>query len=177
MDQRLPDGLGARRPEMPPLDRLERTHQEMLGMLGTLETLLDRLDTVGPDRTAQMLAAQVHAFFDEVGHTHHAQEEQHVFPPLLSSGDEHLAAQVAQLRQDHGWIEENWHELGPQLDALARGHSWVDPDMLRHMIQIFSTLHHAHIALEESLVYPEARRRDAQAEQQAAQRQAHWATS
>lgn len=165
----------ARRGALPPIERLEGIHQRMLLTLQDLETLLRRLEVHGVDDTAQTLAGGIHRFFEEVGRTHHDEEERHVFPVLLASGDAQLAEQVAQLRQDHGWIEQNWRELSPLLDALSQGHTWVDVDLLRATIEVFTQLHHEHIALEESMVYPEARRREADARTQTAQRRAHWA--
>lgn len=159
---------------LPPFERLEGTHQRMMLALQQLDELLRRLDSLGVDDMTQAMALDAHRFFEGVGRTHHDDEERHVFPVLLASGDETLAEQVAELRQDHGWIEQNWRELSPLLDALAHGHTWVDVDLLRSMIEVFAQMHHAHIALEESMVYPEARRREAEAVEQTAQRRAHW---
>jgi hemerythrin-like domain-containing protein len=64
------------------------------------------------------------------------------------------------LQQDHGWLEEDWLELSPQLQAVAEGYSWYDLDTLRAGVPIFTELYRDHIALEESMIYPEARRRD-----------------
>ena len=49
-------------------------------------------------------------------------------------------------------------ELAPHLDAVANGQSWFDLDVLREGSAIFTALCHAHVALEESLIYPQARR-------------------
>jgi hemerythrin-like domain-containing protein len=43
------------------------------------------------------------------------------------------------------------------LQAVAQGYSWYDIDSLRHAVAVFTTLYHDHIALEESLIYPEAK--------------------
>jgi hemerythrin-like domain-containing protein len=88
---------------------------------------------------------------------HHADEEARVFPGLLASGDEELAHHVRRLQQDHGWLEEDWMALAPQLQAVAQGYSWYELDALRHGVGVFTTLYHEHIALEESMIYPEAR--------------------
>jgi hemerythrin-like domain-containing protein len=76
---------------------------------------------------------------------------------------------VRRLQQDHGWLEEDWLELAPQLEAVANGYNWYDLAMLQHALPIFTELYREHIALEESLIYPEAKRRRA-AEQDAARR-------
>jgi hemerythrin-like domain-containing protein len=80
---------------------------------------------------------------------------------LLAIGDPALTSAVNTLLQDHGWIEENWIELSPQLSAIASGNNWPDPAEFLHGVQVFVELCTDHIALEESVVYPESR--------------AHWA--
>jgi hemerythrin-like domain-containing protein len=75
-----------------------------------------------------------------------------------------LTQHVLRLQQDHGWLEEDWLELAPHLQAVAEGYSWYELDTLRHSVGVFTALYHDHIALEESLIYPEAKRRlDAEA--------------
>jgi hemerythrin-like domain-containing protein len=145
-------------PPMPPMDQLEETHRQMLLMLSQMDDLLLRLSLVGVDQVAQSLAAQIRDFFDLTAKSHHDQEDRVVFPVLLAAGDPVMAERIEQLRNDHGWIEENWRELGPQLDGLAHGHTWIELESLRRMIEIFRQLHAEHIALEESLVYPQARK-------------------
>jgi hemerythrin-like domain-containing protein len=66
---------------------------------------------------------------------------------------------VRRLQQDHGWLEEDWRELSPQVEAIAKGYNWYDLAMLRLALPVFTALYKEHIALEESMVYPEARRR------------------
>jgi len=50
-------------------------------------------------------------------------------------------------------------ELAPHLDAVASGQSWYDLDLLREGAAVFTALSHDHIALEESVIYPQARAR------------------
>jgi hemerythrin-like domain-containing protein len=68
---------------------------------------------------------------------------------------------VQRLQQDHGWLEEDWLELEPQIDAIALGYDWYDLPTLRAALPIFTALYQEHIALEESMIYPEAKRRQA----------------
>jgi hypothetical protein len=84
-----------------------------------------------------------------------------VFPGLLASGDAELVQHVRRLQQDHGWLEEDWLELAPQLEAIGQGYNWYDLAMLRHALPVFTALYVDHIGLEESLIYPEAKRRQA----------------
>jgi hemerythrin-like domain-containing protein len=81
-----------------------------------------------------------------------------VFPPLLGSPDADLVQHVMRLQQDHGWIEEDWLELAPQLQAIAEGHNGYDIDFMRAAVPVFTELYRDHIALEETIVYPASRR-------------------
>jgi hemerythrin-like domain-containing protein len=154
----------ANRPAAPPLpgmDQLDRTHREMLETLVRLRTLLERIEREGVDSEARRLAAEVHTFFDTHAREHHAHEEAVVFPPLLAAADTELAHQVRRLQHDHGWLEEDWRLIGPQLEAIAQGYLWYDLPMLMIALPVFARLYEDHIAVEESLVYPAAKARAA----------------
>ena len=144
-------------PSLPPLEALDRTHHAMVGMLAALQQLVDQLEDSGPEPRLRRSAKAICQFFDTEARTHHAAEETHVFPPLVRKGDKALIQHVLRLQQDHGWLEDDWLELAPQLQAVAQGYSWYEIDTLRHAVGVFTTLYHEHIALEESLIYPEAR--------------------
>jgi len=62
------------------------------------------------------------------------------------------------LTQDHGWLEENWLEIYPHLDALSQNSGSYDYAELSHGVNVFSSLYEEHMQLEESLAYPEAKR-------------------
>jgi len=146
-------------PPLPEFEVLDRTHREALQMLEAFDQLLAHVDENGPDAVANANAQKIMGFFAGPGRQHHADEEALVFPPLLASGDTELVQHVRRLQQDHGWIEEDWLELAPQIEAIANGYNWYDLTMLRHALPVFTALYEEHIALEESLIYPEARRR------------------
>jgi len=146
-------------PPLPSFESLDATHHEVMLTLGRLARLLDHLEAQGADEDARQRAAEICSFFDGTARSHHNAEEQIVFPSLLASDDEELVQHVRRLQQDHGWLEEDWLELGPQLRAVAEGYNWYDLDVLRSAIPIFSELYRDHIALEETIVYPASRRR------------------
>lgn len=148
-------------PPLPPFEALDRTHHRVIEVLGQFERLLAHLDENGADDVARASAAEIHAFFETQARQHHQDEEQHVFPQLLASGNPALVATVRRLQQDHGWLEEDWLELSSQIEAIAKGYSWWDLAMLRLALPVFTALYHEHIGLEESLIYPEAKRRQA----------------
>ena len=149
-------------PAIPNFEALDRTHAAVLDVLKQFDRLLQHLDDNGPDAVAQASAKEIYRFFGDSARQHHADEEQFVFPPLLGSDNAELVQHVQRLQQDHGWLEEDWLELAPQIEAIAKGYSWYDLATLRSALPIFTELYHDHIALEESLIYPEAKRRQQQ---------------
>jgi hemerythrin-like domain-containing protein len=140
----------------PEFEALDRTHLQALEMLKAFDRLLQHLDDNGPDAAAQASAAEILNFFGGAGRQHHADEEALVFPHVLAHGDPVLVQHVRRLQQDHGWIEEDWLLLLPQMEAIATGYSWYDLPMLQLALPIFSALYQEHIALEETVVYPAA---------------------
>ncbi|MDO9285880.1 MAG: hemerythrin domain-containing protein [Aquabacterium sp.] len=144
-------------PALPPMEALDRTHQQMLQVLADLSHLVDHLERQGVDTAARASAQAICRFFAEAARQHHANEETLVFPVLVRKGDKALIEHVLRLQQDHGWLEEDWLELEPQLQAVAQGYSWYELDGLRAGVGVFTALYQEHIALEESMIYPAAR--------------------
>lgn len=144
-------------------EALDACHQQIHEHLTGLAALAQHIEAQGMDAKAQQQAGTIEAFFSGTSRQHHADEEKSVFPPLLASGNAELASAVRTLQQDHGWIEENWLELAPQLRAIASGNSWLDTAEFQHYVEVFLELCRGHIALEETLIYPESKARWAQA--------------
>jgi len=140
-------------------EALDTCHRDVLKTLDVLARLIDHLEDKGVDDTAQSLAASIVKFFNENGRQHHVDEERLIFPGLLASGNAELVQHVQRLQQDHGWLEEDWLELEPQLEAISKGYSWYQIDGLRAALPVFKALYLDHIDLEETLIYPEAKKR------------------
>ncbi len=142
-------------------EALDQTHRDVLDVLARFAMLLAHVDDNGPDATARRSAAEIRAFFEGRARQHHADEERLVFPSLLASDDAELVHHVRRLQQDHGWLEEDWLELAPQIEAIEHGYNWYDLGLLRHALPVFEALYREHITLEEAVVYPAARRHQA----------------
>lgn len=140
-------------------EALDTCHRDVLKTLDVLAQLIDHLEDKGVDDTAQALAASIVKFFNENGRQHHVDEERLIFPGLLASGDAELVQHVQRLQQDHGWLEEDWLELEPQLEAISKGYSWYELPALQAALPVFKALYLDHIDLEETLIYPEAKKR------------------
>jgi hemerythrin-like domain-containing protein len=143
-------------------EALDVCHQQIAAHLNRLAGLITHIDASGVDIHARHEAGVIDTFFSGTSRAHHAEEEKSVFPPLLVSGSAELAATIRSLQQDHGWIEENWIELSPQLRAIAMGNTWLDAAEFRHYAEVFLELCRQHIALEETMIYPESKARWAQ---------------
>ena len=135
----------------------DECHRHIQQHLDKLTLLLDHIDAKGADVHAQKEAKEIEHFFSSTARSHHAEEDKHVFPPLLASGDAELVHAVKTLQQDHCWIEEDWLELAPQLRAIASGNNWIDSAEFQHNAEIFLALTRGHIELEEKMIYPQAR--------------------
>lgn len=138
---------------------LDATHRRIMAALDTLQQLVSQIERLDGDPQAQAMAASVVKFFDTTARQHHEDEERHVFPALANSPNPQIAQTVARLQQDHRWLEQDWLELSAHLEAAAAGHTGWDSALVREGSAVFIALSHDHIALEESLIYPEARQR------------------
>lgn len=148
-------------PALPSFAALDETHRQILQILCDLERLPGLLTQPGGSAEAAGLAERACAFFCGAARQHHEDEETAVFPSLLEGANAELRAYVQRLQQDHHWFEEDWLELEPHLQAVARGLGDVHGTFLRDALTEFTALQREHVALEESLIYPEAKRRQA----------------
>ena len=136
---------------------LDACHLQIQQHLTDLQRMAKHMESQGLNEADRHQAGEIEVFFSSTSREHHAQEEKHVFPPLLAGASEEIKVAVRSLQQDHGFIEENWLELGPQLRAIAEGNDWFDGAEFQHNVALFLELLNGHIALEESLIYPESK--------------------
>ena len=141
----------------PPFQALDACHRLMQQHLADLQRMALHMESVGLNEADRKLAGEIQAFFSSTSRAHHELEEKQVFPALLASGNEEMIETVRSLQQDHGFIEENWIELGPQLRGIAEGNDWFDVAEFRHNVALYLALMSGHIALEESMIYPESK--------------------
>ena len=140
------------------LAQLDAYHGQVRGHLDRLAALATRMENEELGAEARAEACAIEAFFSGSMQEHHRREEASVFQALLDSGDPELVNVARTLRQDHGWIEQNWIEVGPQLRAIAQGNHWVDPAEFMHGAEVFLELCYGHAALEETVIPAPARR-------------------
>lgn len=145
-----------------PFDMLDTCHQQIVSNLQLMGDLVAHLQEHGVDGKAQTMARVIFLFFMNTARQHHIDEEKHIFPALINSGDDALIRHTLRLQQDHGWIEEDWLELAPQFESIAAGYNWFNLELLAHAVPVFQALYQDHMALEETMIYPEAKARIAQ---------------
>jgi hypothetical protein len=141
------------------LAQLDAYHAQVRGHLDRLATLASAVESgeLGTETRAE--ACAIEAFFSGSMQAHHRLEEARVFQTLLDIGDAQVVTAVHTLQQDHGWIEQNWIEVAPQLRAIAQGNHWVDPAEFMHGVEVFLELCYGHTALEETLIALQTRAR------------------
>jgi len=137
---------------------LDACHRKTLAMLEDLSVLVAQLAQGGSDSAMRARAAKIATYFSTTAREHHEDEERHVFPALVARGDPAVVKAVLRLQQDHDWLEEDWFELAPQVQAVAAGRAY-DLDAMREGVAALTALHRDHIELEESFIYPQARAR------------------
>ena len=106
---------------------LDATHREVMHMLERLRQWVEQLEEEGISTATRATADEICRFFDGTARAHHAAEERFVFPSLLDSDDAALVQHVQRLQQDHGWLEEDWLELQPQMRSVVEGRAFDQP--------------------------------------------------
>lgn len=138
---------------------LDAFHRRVLEHAAELKALAAAIEAGNVTQAMRSSAVAIAQVLGTEARRHHEDEERHVFPPLLASGEADLVQPVLVLQQDHHWLELDWRELEPHVRAIADGYGTFDTDTLREGAAILAALYEEHIALEESLAYPEARKR------------------
>jgi hypothetical protein len=133
------------------LESLEAGRRQIQDWLDRLDALAERLQEEPLDGDLQAEAGAIEAFFSGTARRHPADEERSLFPSLLTSPDPARVAGARRLQQDHGWIEQNWNEMGPRLRALSEGNHWVEPEEFLHDAAVFRDLWAEHLALGREL--------------------------
>ncbi|MEX8495142.1 hemerythrin domain-containing protein [Sphaerotilus sp.] len=140
-----------------PFEMLHACHDRVERSLSLLERLVAHVRGHGHDEDSRSAARDVLRYFDLAAPHHHQDEELHVLPPLLASGDPDQRALAAQLIAEHRRMEALWAVLRVPLEqwseALPVSTVFPRPESLAE----FTALYADHIAREEGRAYPMAR--------------------
>jgi len=134
---------------------LAACHGRIEGQCQTLRRLVQHLSEHGSDEQARRAAENVMRYFDTAGRHHHEDEEQDIFPLVLSAApagrQDAARALVARLKEDHRRMEEAWLQVRSVLERVSAGeHAVLQPGI----VERFSELYAEHIALEEGELLP-----------------------
>ena len=98
---------------------LDSTHQDIQRSLQQLHALVDAIENEGLNQANRGQARRVLDYFNSEARQHHLDEEKHIFPALLASQNDEIVQATEHLIQDHGWLEENWIQIAPSLEAAT----------------------------------------------------------
>ena len=104
---------------------------------------------------ARVMANDLLKMFRQGVRTHHAQEEEELFPAVLRAAEpgaefDTVRSMVDQLVSEHRDMETRWAQLQPDVEAAARGETRpVDAVLIQDLVQHFFA--HAHFEEEHFL--------------------------
>ena len=136
---------------------LDSCHIKIQSHLDELASLYEQITKGNSDADARKKAEAIEIFFSTTARSHHAMEEEDVFPSLLLSDNTETVAKVRDLIEDHFWIEKYWLDLAPMLKAMSSGSEITDMEKLSKTVRLFHDLCSYHIECEETMIYPEAK--------------------
>lgn len=141
-----------------PLGVLRACHHRIAERLDLLERLPEYVQAHGADTAAQSAAQRVLNYFERAAAHHHADEEENLFPMLREARgrpgwDDRVLAALEQLEAEHQRLAWHWAQVQPSLVALARGKRGPLP-RIEALIQAY----HAHMEVEDDVIFPLAAR-------------------
>ena len=127
-----------------------------VGITRQLEQLASLPPLLEPAAQARRIARDTVAFFRGAVHEHHAEEEQELFPAVLTSatrGPEREQVQVIvdRLVAEHRQIEAMWSRLEPGLKAVGKG---LDAEVDAAAVQRLVDTYVGHACYEEQEFLP-----------------------
>jgi len=132
-----------------PLEMLEACHERIEAQLKTLERLSAYLPDHGADEQSRQAARAILRYFDTAGPNHHEDEEQNLFPVLISraGADDQAAVNslVSDLLADHVKMASAVGAIRRQLVPIADGSSDV---LEQESVRLMATLYRQHIEKE-----------------------------
>lgn len=134
-----------------PLDMLHACHERIMDQCATLQKLMSHLPMHGCDTQAQQAAQAIMRYFDTAGKFHHQDEEEDLFPLLLSTQNLYAEGLIKRLLDDHQAMEAAWLNLRSQLQDIADGKSAT---LERNVVADFSLVYGRHIMLENTKLLP-----------------------
>lgn len=134
-----------------PLEMLRACHGRIEAQCVTLRRLVVYLSAHRCDEQAVLAAHAVLRYFDTAGQHHHQDEEQDLFPQLLSTQNNTATLLVTRLLLEHQGLENAWRNLRPLLVSVTEGTaSALDHRIVEHFIEVYAR----HIEIENASLLP-----------------------
>ena len=137
---------------MSELELQDVTHQLVQQFIAELEEMLDDLIGAGLSPLRENVLGKIVSFFDNEMKKHHLEEERHIFPLLLSQGDDVLSRKVQVLQAEHQQLRQGWTQLKEAIEQMVACPG-TDGSALREAFQSYSQCFAGHLALEESIQF------------------------
>ncbi len=131
-------------------------HSEIISHLMSFSCLPGALQSPALQSSARQVAAEALAFFHETINAHHVEEEQLLFPEVLSRATdgaerEQVASMIERLSLEHRQVEALWTRLEPALQQIADGRSLtLDGQAVQQLVLDYG----GHAAFEEAEFLP-----------------------
>lgn len=142
-----------------PFELLAACHERVVRMLDLMDRIRRHVAERGVDESVRQAAGDVMRYFDMAAPLHHQDEELHVFPPLLVSGDETTRALVRRLQDEHRRMDAAWPAARAVLQALAQAPDRSAAPLAATAaddLRAFADLYAQHVLDEDLIVYPAA---------------------
>jgi hemerythrin-like domain-containing protein len=134
-----------------PLGMLAACHRRIERQFATLGRLQRHLPEHGCDADARSAARGVLKYFDTAAINHHADEEESLFPRLLTLAPGEAPALIAELVAEHHRLADHWQHLRPLLAAIVAG---TRANLSPRQVSEIRIAYDEHIALEERELFP-----------------------
>jgi len=137
-----------------PLALLHACHGKIQRQLDTLKKIAGHLPAYGCDQQVQQAAQGILRYFDTAGQLHHQDEEDKLFPVLLSLDVPEKAevkGLIERLLAQHAVMFAAWSEVRAVLAKLAEG---VDAPLPDALVERLAGSYLPHIDLEETELLP-----------------------
>jgi len=136
-----------------PLEMLRACHGRIEAQCVTLGRLVVYLSAHRCDEQAVQAAHAILRYFDTAGQHHHQDEEQDLFPQLLSTQNRNATLLVTRLLLEHQGLETAWRNLRPLLISITDGDArTLDRRIVEHFIEVYAR----HIETENGSLLPMA---------------------
>lgn len=136
-----------------PLEMLRACHGRIEAQCVTLGRLVVYLSSHRCDEQAVQAAHAILRYFDTAGQHHHQDEEQDLFPQLLSTQNRNATLLVTRLLLEHQGLETAWRNLRPLLISITDGDArTLDRRIVEHFIEVYAR----HIETENGSLLPMA---------------------